>query len=547
MTATPAIRDKLRAQRDRFLAFAFAGADMLVELAENGCITFAAGATEKVVGSSSEQICGRDLLSIVHDGDRVMAAEALRRLRAGSRLERLRIDFLNGDMPVPCFVSAINRQAADGLLHLAVSRNRTPEERRSSGPISVERFANLASQRVLEAKRGGEIFNVSFLSVSGEGEHHAVLMDAIQGTLRAWSVGGDSIARLDNGTVGIIHDAGVDKASLESRLREALKEFDHDDLSALRLGTLPLDADLGSKDLSKALVYIVNKFAESGESFDITSLSQGYKAAMSETLTKVANFRSLIGGPQFCFAFQPIICMNSWTTHHFEALARIQQGGRQVLPSRFVSFAEDVGIVNELDWIVCTKAIQVLRDNAGIPSASHLAINLSGKSLANPRFISELMLLLHENQWLIPRLLIEITESAEISNLAEADVVVQKLRSLGCRFCLDDFGAGAATFHYLRALHVDYVKIDGSYILDAFDTRHGKPFLRAMVSLCKELGIRTIGEMVEEERAVHLLREIQVNYGQGYYFAKPTTDASRLSLPPKPFGRVHGHVSVGAS
>ncbi len=545
MTAALTAGDKLRAQRDRFLAFAFAGADMLVEISATAQITFAAGVTEKVVGWSGDDLDGRDFLAVIHDSDRVMIAEALRRLRAGSRLERLRVDFLNGETAVPCFVSAINRRAEDGVLHLSVSRNRTPEERRSSGPMSVERFASLASERVLEAKRGGEFYNVTFLSVSEEGERNAAMMDAIQGTLRAWSVGGDSIALLDNGALGIIHDAAVDTPSLEGRLRETLDEFDRDGLSSLRLGTLPLDADLGTQDLSKALVYIVNKFAENSETFDIASLSHGYKAAMSETLTKVANFRSVIGGSQFCFAFQPIVCMNRWTTHHYEALGRIAQGGRHVLPSHFVSFAEDVGIVHELDWVVCKKAMQVLRDNAGIPPASHLAINLSGQSLTNHRFVGDLILLLRENRWQIPRLLIEITESAEIDNLVEANKVVQALRGLGCRFCLDDFGAGAATFHYLRALTVDFVKIDGSYILDAFDTRHGKPFLRAMVSLCMDLGIRTIGEMVEEEKAVHLLREIQVNYGQGYYFAKPAADASHLSLPPKPFGRVPGHVSVG--
>ncbi len=539
--------DKLRAQRDRFVAFAFASADMLLELDGTGHVTYAGGACDKLLGVAPDQLNRAAFLDLIHPEDRPMAVEALRRLRDGARIDRLRLDMLSGKAAVPALLSGIALHGTAGSLHLSVSRNRAGHSERRIGakPATTAGFADLATARLREAHAGGENCCMTLVSMPVEDGAEAEMMKTLEAALRAWSIGGDSVARLENGAIGIIHDAGIETSVLKGRLRETLAAFDHDDLTALRLGRMELDGDGTDPDATKALVYVINKFAESGEALSATSLSQACKAAMNETLTKVASFRTLIGGPQFCFAFQPIVCLNNWSIHHFEALARLSQGDKFVLPSRFISFAEDVGVVTEMDMIVCRKAMAVLRDNAGIPPAANIAINVSGRSLVNQAFGDALIRLLKENQWQIPRLLIEITESAEISDLALANKLVHKLRALGCRICLDDFGAGAATFHYLRALEVDFVKIDGSYILDAFDTRHGKPFLRAMALLCKELGIRTIGEMVEDERSVLLLRELQVNFGQGYYFAKPNTDATRVPLPPKPFGRGQAQMAMG--
>ncbi len=538
-------KDRIRVQRDRFLAFAFAGGDLLVELDGDGRVVFATGAAERVCGRAPEGLAGAGFLDLVHADDRTMAAEALRRLHGGGRFSRLRLLLDDRGTAVQALVSGINLGGAAGCVHLSISRDHRAAAPRPKGPVSSAGFAEMAESRLREGLCSGEAYSLTLVNVPANDSAGDELLATLESGLRAWSVGGDSVARLENGTVGIIHDGHVDGTMIQARLQETLKAFDHDELPGLRLATMTMDADLAAEDVSKALVYVVNKFAERAEGFSLSSLTQGYKAAMSETMSKVQNFRALIGGEQFCFAFQPIVCLTNWNVHHFEALARIAQGGRHVLPARFIGFAEDMGVVAELDWIVCRKALTVLRDNAGIPPAAHVAINLSGASLTNVAFVNQLIRLLRENSWQLPRLLFELTESAGIKDLEAANKVVQKLRGMGCRFCLDDFGAGAATFHYLRALEVDYVKIDGSYILDAFDSRHGKPFLRAMVSLCNELGIRTIGEMVEEERAIHLLRELRVDYAQGFFFAKPSVDATKLPLPPKPFGRVQAHLAVG--
>jgi EAL domain-containing protein (putative c-di-GMP-specific phosphodiesterase class I) len=118
----------------------------------------------------------------------------------------------------------------------------------------------------------------------------------------------------------------------------------------------------------------------------------------------------------------------------------------------------------------------------------------------------------------------EITESARIADLRSVRNVVHGLRQAGHKVCLDDFGAGASAFHYLRALDVDVVKIDGVYVRDALKSNKGAAFLKAMAALCNDLGTEVVAEMVEDNASVAFLRQCGVDYGQGYLFGRPSLD-----------------------
>jgi EAL domain-containing protein (putative c-di-GMP-specific phosphodiesterase class I) len=139
--------------------------------------------------------------------------------------------------------------------------------------------------------------------------------------------------------------------------------------------------------------------------------------------------------------------------------------------------------------------------------------------------------------------------------------VVRGLRKAGHKVCLDDFGAGASAFQYLRALEVDVVKIDGIYVRDALKTGKGQSFLKAMAGLCNDLGIATVAEMVENTNALAFLRACGVAYGQGYLFGRPSEnirDFSRIKPPrevsgpsipldKRIVGRSQNHAKAGAA
>ena len=118
-------------------------------------------------------------------------------------------------------------------------------------------------------------------------------------------------------------------------------------------------------------------------------------------------------------------------------------------------------------------------------------------------------------------LVFEVTETAAISSIPEAQHFVSELKELGCRFALDDFGAGFSSFHQLKHRDVDYLKIDGSFIRDLVKSEVDQHLVRAMVELARALGKETIAEFVEDEETVALLRKLGVDYAQGYHVGEP--------------------------
>lgn len=401
-----------------------------------------------------------------------------------------------------------------------------------------DHFIAMVENRFTVSQQSGKEYALTLIALSDglfqalpHGDVENILRD-LETSLRAWSVGGESVGRIDERKFGIVHEKNVSPQVVNERLSELLSPFDPRENNGIKSSTVALSMEnMRPEDANRVLIYIINKFVvEKGDSFSIDSLAAGYQEAMRDTLGKVEFFRTMINSQSFVFVFQPIVDLKKWDIHHYEALSRIRRDDHYILPATLIRFAEDVGVVSEMDMVVCQKAIATLKDGGNLPGTARLAINLSGRSLDNPRFIQELIDLLARNQHLLDRLLFEVTESSVIRNLHQANAVLQKLRRFGCMVCLDDFGAGSSAFHYLRALNIDFVKIDGSYIRDGYHSRYGKPFVRAIAGLCRELGIRTIGEMVEDELSIRLLQESQVDFGQGHFFARPLPNVLALEL-----------------
>jgi EAL domain-containing protein (putative c-di-GMP-specific phosphodiesterase class I) len=282
------------------------------------------------------------------------------------------------------------------------------------------------------------------------------------------------------------------------------------------------NAESSPEDTAKAVVYTINKFSDSqGDDFTISSLSQGYDAMVRETISQISEFKHIIRDGNFQVALQPIVDLVTGQPHHYEALARFDEK-IDSSPFRLISFAEEVGVIGEFDLAMARRAIDMLvRAQNGGRDLS-IAINLSGRSLSSPSFIETLLGLLRDYGSLRRNLWLEITESARICDLEATNALIQNLRNAGHIVCLDDFGAGAAAFQYLRAMEVDVVKIDGVYVREALTAPHGRAFLKAMASLCKDLEIGVIAEMVEDKETAQFLRECGIRYGQGYLFGKPT-------------------------
>jgi EAL domain-containing protein (putative c-di-GMP-specific phosphodiesterase class I) len=152
---------------------------------------------------------------------------------------------------------------------------------------------------------------------------------------------------------------------------------------------------------------------------------------------------------------------------------------------------------------------------------TRVEINLSGGSMGDPEILRVIERELRETGLDPARVIFEITETAAIANIAKAREFSDELAKLGCRFALDDFGAGFGSFYYLKHVHFDILKIDGEFVRDACGTRTDRLVIQSVVAIARGLGKQTVAEHVGDTPTVALLRELGVDYGQGYFLGKP--------------------------
>lgn len=228
--------------------------------------------------------------------------------------------------------------------------------------------------------------------------------------------------------------------------------------------------------------------------------------------------------PEFEILFQPIVDINLGSIHYFEALARFQSVCGKESPYDRITSAEKVGLIGDFDLAMIRRVLGWLPTAPAVDGAPRIAVNISGQSLGSAEWVAALCALLHDNPWSRGRLMFEITETAHLGNLVAANAFVQRLRRLGYPVCLDDFGAGAANFEYLSSLEVDVVKLDGAAVQGGRAARKGGAFLKALVGVCRDLGVATVAEMIEDEATLVFVRDCGVRYVQGYLFGKPSAD-----------------------
>ncbi|EXJ15515.1 putative bifunctional diguanylate cyclase/phosphodiesterase [Imhoffiella purpurea] len=221
---------------------------------------------------------------------------------------------------------------------------------------------------------------------------------------------------------------------------------------------------------------------------------------------------------RFELYFQPIIHLATGAPCHFEALLRMRgKEGGMVFPDRFIPIAEKTGLIQNIDHWVLDQAIETLARNPGM----RIAINLSANAMDDPTILSLLKQRIQRHRIAPERLSFEITESVAIDSLSSATRLMRSIQDLGCRFALDDFGSGYASYAYLRQLPVDDIKIDGAFIRDLPNNREDRIFVKAITDMAHGMDKRVIAEFVENTDILTILEEIGVDCAQGYFFSRP--------------------------
>jgi EAL domain-containing protein (putative c-di-GMP-specific phosphodiesterase class I) len=227
----------------------------------------------------------------------------------------------------------------------------------------------------------------------------------------------------------------------------------------------------------------------------------------------------------FELQFQPIMDLHTDEVNAAEVLLRLRDENGLVPPSRFLYIAERVGMMPELDAYVVRRSVAYLERLRRISPDFTLEVNLSGHSIGHPAIEEAIVESLGNHDVDPAHLVLEITETAAVADVTLARAFAERLSARGCKFALDDFGAGFGSFYYLKHLLFDYVKIDGEFVANAHVSTVDRTILRSIVGIARDLGKKTVAEYVSEPEILDVVRAEGVDFAQGYLIGRPTSYA----------------------
>jgi diguanylate cyclase (GGDEF)-like protein len=239
----------------------------------------------------------------------------------------------------------------------------------------------------------------------------------------------------------------------------------------------------------------------------------------------VGSIRSAIEAGRLTLFAQPIVRLDDPDTiEYYELLVRLLDAAdNPIEPAVFMNAAESYQLMEDIDRWVVSKAIETLATQ-GTTLNNHtlrFAVNLSGQSIGNDDFCQFVREELYSSGIDPERICFEITETVAVSNIRNAQAFMEEMKSLGCKFSLDDFGTGLSSFGYLKLFPVDKLKIDGSFVHDICKNEVSRSMVTAIAQIAKVMNLETVAEYVQDEATITALREIGVTWAQGFHIGAP--------------------------
>lgn len=249
---------------------------------------------------------------------------------------------------------------------------------------------------------------------------------------------------------------------------------------------------------------------------------QSSVATMSLDMGWSSRIKDAIAKGSFALACQPIVNTRTREVESYEVLIRmLGENNEMIMPGGFLPSAERFGLAVDIDKWVIKNAIETLAIQRGEKANLRYAINLSGQTLSQPAVCDLIFDTLRATGLDPAALTFEVTETVAIADMSQAESFLTKLRRIGCRTALDDFGSGFSSFAYLKDLPVDEVKLDGRFVRNIATSQVDQAMVRAMNDIAHALGKLTVAEFVETEEAMEVLVRMGVDYVQGYHLGRP--------------------------
>ena len=340
----------------------------------------------------------------------------------------------------------------------------------------------------------------------------------------------DIIGRIAGNKLGIIlGNCGEQEIALVTeRLRGAVRS----DVVATRTGTVAATISVGAVWLPSGAASSQEAMLRAEEALDRARANgrDGFHTYVKSPQRETARLRLMgiaddvvaaLNDQRLVFAYQPIICAKTREVKHHECLLRMKKPDGSVIGAgQFIPAAEQLGLVRLVDRHALEMTVAQLHAN---PRAS-LAVNVSGTTTGDSAWLQSFATYIAANSQIANRIIVELTETAALNDFEEIARFVSNLRDMGCRVAIDDFGAGYTSFRNLQMLHVDMVKIDGSYVKGLTQSRDNQIFVRTLVDLAQNFNLKTVAEWVGSDEEAEMLQGFGVDYFQGFHFGEPSLD-----------------------
>ncbi|MDG6094395.1 EAL domain-containing protein [Acetobacter sp. AN02] len=537
-TRTAASRDSADRKLEKLRLLAFTAADVLLELDRSWNIIHCGGDVGRLTGQSGSTLNGQSLEVLVVPADRSFLRGYLDNCAATGMGQRVVVRFLHPDGNIATAILSVRIQTETRMATIALVSRSFSTSSPSGGLASRSVFTGQA--RALAGQPGHAPTHdmamialpsiVGRAAMEGSPESQAFLTN-VKAILRRHSEGG-CVTMLSDGCFAFLHPRAEDMRRVEKEIRGAAGQF----LAAMRITTLPLDSSLQSdEDMVSALGYALDKFSEGGgEDFSLSCLPQCLAAATYRDTEIASICRQIIESNSFFQVVQPVVLLRTGQIMHYELLTRLPEEYSDHLSNigEFVQIAEQIGMISSFDLLNVSSTLDILSRS---PENVKIAMNISGRSVESEEFADQFFALLDERgRGVSPaRFLIEITETQQITQFDHPTRFLQKVSARGYRICLDDFGAGAMSFEYLRRFPVSYLKIDGLFFRSAMNNARDRNLVRSLARTSFDLGCRTVAEMIEKDSDDTFARNLGIDCGQGWLFGKPQFPEYFFPVAPK--------------
>lgn len=431
------------------------------------------------------------------------------------------------------------RQTAQQLLYLA---QRDP----LTGLYNRHRFQEQLEQSIINAQRNNARFALFYFDLDefkyindtfGHSAGDSVLI-RIANEVQALVRGGETLARLGGDEFALLTalQQNNEISALASRIVSAVSSLPfrfrgrHLRMTtSLGVAVFP-DHGLDTEDLvARADAAMYQAKSQGKNTWAIYDADRDTSQAMVERLSWNQRIVQAMEKDLLELHYQGIYHTTNSSISHLEALVRMRDPlnpEQLYMPGQFIPIAEKSGTIVDLDRWVIKRVVRTLSELPHLPA---IAVNVSGRTFDDPALPQYIRSLLREYELDPQRLIIELTETAAVTDMQDAQAFIEAMHRAGCRVALDDFGSGFSTFTYLKHLGVEILKIDGQFISDLPNNAENQAFVKAMVGVARGLHKICIAEFVEDAATLEMIRDIGVDLAQGYYLDRPDPNHPALT------------------